>query len=152
MTGKKYEFTDAYLTGIPSIDEEHARLFEIANEVYDLLEDELVTDKYDRIVEMIDELRAYTKTHFANEEAYMERIGFPHIRSERRAHRLFVKKLEEVDMGAIDNSQDAYILEVLDFLTKWLTAHIKGADRRIGLAEGTIRTETMPHDSQHGNG
>ena len=79
MTGKKYEFTDAYLTGIPSIDEEHARLFEIANEVYDLLEDELVTDKYDRIVEMIDELRAYTKTHFANEEAYMERIGFPHI-------------------------------------------------------------------------
>ena len=82
----------------------------------------------------------------------MERIGFPHIWSERRAHRLFVKKLEEVDMGAIDNSQDAYILEVLDFLTKWLTAHIKGADRRIGLAEGTIRTERMPPDSQHGNG
>ena len=136
---KKYEFTDDYLTGIASIDEEHARLFDLTNQVYDLLMDDLVADKYDRIVELIDELREYTKTHFANEEAFMETIEFQHIWSERHAHRSFVKKLEEVDLGTIDESQNDYILEVLDFLAKWLTLHIKGADRRIGIAEGTVK-------------
>lgn len=137
--GKKYEFTEDYLTGIASIDAEHARLFELTNQVYDLLMDDLVADKYDRIIEVMDELREYTKTHFANEEAYMEKMGFQHIWSERRAHKLFVQKLEEVDMSAIDESQNDYILEILDFLAKWLTFHIKGADRRIGVAEGTVK-------------
>ena len=137
--GKKYEFTDDYLTGIDFVDEEHARLFEIANEVYDLLTDDMITDKYDRIVELLDELREYTKTHFAHEEEYMEKMDFQHIWSERRAHKMFVKKLEEVDLSTIDESQDAYIVEVLDFLAKWLTAHIKHADRRIGVAAGTVK-------------
>ena len=53
----KYEFTNDYLTGIEAIDQEHAHLFELANQTYDLLHDELVTDKYDKIVDLINELR-----------------------------------------------------------------------------------------------
>ena len=34
----KYEFTEDYLTGIDTIDQEHARLFEIANQTYDLMQ------------------------------------------------------------------------------------------------------------------
>lgn len=135
----KYEFTDDYLTGIEFIDQEHAHLFEIANEAYDLLTDNLVTDKYDRIVSLLEELREYTKTHFAHEEEYIESIHFQHIWSERHAHILFVKKLEEIDLQKVDDSQDEYILDVLDFLAKWLTGHIKGADKRIGVAAGTIK-------------
>lgn len=134
----KYEFTDDYLTGIEQIDKEHARLFEIANETYELMKNELVTDKYDKIVALLAEMRDYTRTHFEHEEAYMESINYQHIWSERHQHLTFIKRLEDIDLEHLDDSQQAHIEEILDFLTKWLTGHIKGADRRIGVIVGTI--------------
>ncbi len=135
----KYEFTDDYLTGIELIDKEHAHLFEIANETYDLLKNEFVTDKYDRIVALLEELKDYTKTHFAHEEEYMKSINYQYIWSEIHQHRTFEKKLDDIDLKKLDDSQQEYILEILDFLTKWLSGHIKGADRRIGVIAGTIK-------------
>ena len=135
----KYEFTDDYLTGIELIDKEHEHLFEIANETYDLLKNEFVTDKYDRIVALLEELKDYTKTHFAHEEEYMKSINYQYIWSEIHQHRTFEKKLDDIDLKKLDDSQQEYILETLDFLTKWLSGHIKGADRRIGVIAGTIK-------------
>ena len=130
----KYEFTEDFLTGIAFIDQQHARLFELANQTYDLLNDQLVTDKYDRIVDVLGELRDYTKTHFADEEAFMKGINFKYIWSEKHAHLTFIAKLDAIDLDKIDENQQAHILEILDFLAKWLTYHIKGADARIGEA------------------
>lgn len=135
----KYEFTYDYLTGIKLIDKEHEHLFEIANETYDLLKNEFVTDKYDRIVALLEELKDYTKTHFAHEEEYMKSINYQYIWSEIHQHRTFEKKLDDIDLKKLDDSQQEYILEILDFLTKWLSGHIKGADRRIGVIAGTIK-------------
>lgn len=135
----KYEFTDDYLTGIELIDKEHEHLFEIANETYDLLKNEFVTDKYDRIVALLEELKDYTKTHFAHEEEYMKSINYQYIWSEIHQHRTFEKKLDDIDLKKLDDSQQEYILEILDFLTKWLSGHIKGADRRIGVIAGTTK-------------
>ena len=135
----KYEFTDDYLTGIELIDKEHEHLFEIANETYDLLKNEFVTDKYDRIVALLEELKDYTKTHFAHEEEYMKSINYQYIWSEIHQHRTFEKKLDDIDLKKLDDSQQEYILEILDFLTKWLSGHIKGAERRIGVIAGTIK-------------
>jgi len=127
----QYEFTKDFLTGIDFIDKEHAHLFDLANETYDLLHDELVTDKYDRIIDLIEELRDYTKTHFADEEEFMEAIDFKKLWTEKHQHITFVKKLEDIDTQKLDDHQDAYIL---DFLAKWLTGHIQGVDRQIGEA------------------
>lgn len=49
-----YEMKDEYKTGIDFIDEQHARLFEIANEAYNLLNNNFTIDKYDNVVEIID--------------------------------------------------------------------------------------------------
>ena len=48
-----YEFTDDYLTGVEQIDNEHRKLFAIANEAYELLKDNFVSDKYDYILSLI---------------------------------------------------------------------------------------------------
>lgn len=135
----KYEFTNDYLTGIKEIDKEHAHLFELANQTYDLVKNELITDKYDKIVHLLEELRDYTKTHFKHEEEYMEKISYQHIWSERHQHLTFIKKLDDIDLTALDDSQQEHIEEILDFLAKWLQGHIKGADRKIGIAAGTIK-------------
>ena len=53
----KYEFTEEYYTGIPTIDEEHAKLFEIANRAYELLTNQFKLDKYDEIAAVLPLLR-----------------------------------------------------------------------------------------------
>jgi len=131
----KYEFTKDYLTGIDEIDKEHARLFEIANECYDLVMDDEAMDRFDKIVALLDELRSYAATHFANEEAYMERIQYERRFSERYQHLRFIQKLSEIDLDDIDENQQEYLLGILDFLARWLYGHIKVMDCRIPKEE-----------------
>ena len=59
-----YEMKDEYLTGIEQIDLEHKRLFEIAQETYQLKNNEFIPDKYDQIKALFEQLKEYTKMHF----------------------------------------------------------------------------------------
>ena len=127
----KYEFTDDYLTGIASVDAQHSKLFDLTNECYDLVMESTADDKYDHIVAILDELGAYAGTHFAHEEAYMARIGDPHRFSHRALHLRFMKKVSEIDLAAIDENQQEYLLSILDFLAHWLYEHIKGRDCKL---------------------
>ena len=49
QTMKKYELTKEYLTGIDMIDTEHGKLFDLANECYELVMECTDDDKYDKI-------------------------------------------------------------------------------------------------------
>ena len=51
---------EEYYTGIPQIDAEHKRLFEIAESAYELRRNEFIPDKYDNIRDLLEELREYT--------------------------------------------------------------------------------------------
>ncbi|WP_418626934.1 bacteriohemerythrin [Anaerosinus sp.] len=126
-----YEFTDDYLTGVEQIDNEHRKLFAIANEAYELLKDNFVSDKYDYIREILEELRGYTKTHFAHEEEYMDEIQYRRRFSQKIQHAEFIKKLEDIDLDRIDENQQETLLEILDFLANWLVSHIKKSDTLI---------------------
>ena len=130
----KYEFTKDYHTGIDFIDEEHAKLFEIANRAYDLLTNQFVTDKYDAIVAVLEELRDYTKYHFNHEEEYMKSINYPKRFSQLHQHTQFINKLESYNLKEIDVNQQEGLLEILDFLALWLQSHINGMDKKIGEA------------------
>lgn len=130
----KYEFTKDYHTGIDFIDEEHAKLFEIANHAYDLLTNQFVTDKYDAIVAVLEELKDYTKYHFNHEEEYMKSINYPKRFSQLHQHTQFINKLESYNLKEIDVNQQEGLLEILDFLALWLQSHIKGMDKKIGEA------------------
>ena len=130
----KYEFTKEYHTGIDFIDEEHAKLFEIANRAYDLLTNQFVTDKYDAIVAVLEELRNYTKYHFNHEEEYMKSINYSKRFSQLHQHTQFINKLESYNLKEIDVNQQEGLLEILDFLALWLQGHIKGMDKKIGEA------------------
>ena len=127
----KYELTKEYLTGIEMIDTEHGKLFDLANECYDLVMDDAAVDRFDRIVALLEELRAYAATHFAHAEEYMERIQYERRFSERYQHLRFIQKLSEINLDDIDENQQEYLLNILDFLARWLYGHIKVMDCRI---------------------
>jgi hemerythrin len=126
-----YEMKPEYYTGIKFIDDEHTKLFSIANECYELLTNQFLPDKYDYIMHVINELKDYTKYHFQHEEEYMDRIGYKRILSQKVAHQDFIDKINEVDSSNIDENQKESLLELVDFLNTWLIEHIFEKDKLI---------------------
>lgn len=122
---------DEYCIGIDKIDNQHKHLFEIGNRAYDLLNDQFRLDKYDRIVEIIEELRQYTIYHFKSEEEYMQSISYKKFFSQKVQHDYFIKKINEVDLSEIDENQDAYLNDLLAFVFEWILKHILEEDKMI---------------------
>jgi hemerythrin len=127
-----YEMKPEYYTGIDFIDQEHTKLFAIANEAYELLTNQFIPDKYDYIMQVINELKDYTKYHFSHEEEYMNSIGYRRIFSQKVSHNEFIDKLDEYDSNNIDENQKESLLELIDFLNSWLVNHILKSDTLIG--------------------
>lgn len=129
-----YEMKKEYFTGIELIDSEHSQLFDYANQIYELLHAEFVPDKYDNILVILDELRDYTKKHFADEEAYMESIHYKKIFSQKIQHQAFIEELDNIDLENISEveNQDEIISKMLIFVTDWLKSHILELDTQIG--------------------
>ena len=130
-----FTFTDKYKTDIQLVDDEHRQLFEIIKEANDLIFQELLHDKYDKIIELLSELKDYTEFHFSDEEKLMEKIGYPGLEAQQRAHAAFIEKLVNIDLNTlddIDNNQQEYLTELINFLLGWLSNHILGSDKKIG--------------------
>ena len=96
-----------------------------------MLKEEFVSDKYDQIMRILQELREYTIKHFTDEEAYMESIDYPALFIQKAQHKSFVEKLEELDHMNLDEDQDKIIEDLLTFLTDWLINHIMKVDKLI---------------------
>ncbi len=134
QTEDQFAFTDKYRTGIELVDDEHKRLFEIIKDTNDVIHTELLHDKYDEIMRLLAELREYTEVHFSDEEAMMERIHYPDIAAQKRAHSAFVGRLVEIDLSeldAMDDNQEEYLQDLIQFLLSWLSNHILGMDKKI---------------------
>lgn len=124
-------FDDTFKTGISLIDEEHKTLFDIIGKVYTTIQTELVHDKYDAILDILDELKEYTRIHFTDEENYMREIGYDGLAYQEMLHQKFIDKLEELDLEDVDDNQEAYLYDFLGFLQNWLVNHILKVDMLI---------------------
>lgn len=122
---------EKYVLGIEDIDEQHKRLFDIVGEAYALLKNEFYIDKYDKIIELIEELKDYTVFHFDYEEEYMKKIGYKKYFSHIVEHKDFVDKVNGLDLKKIDANQDEYILSILEFAVEWIDIHIMQKDKQI---------------------
>ena len=130
-----FAFTEEYHTGIAFVDEEHKRLFEIIRETDEVIHAELLHDKYDQILRILEELRDYTEMHFQDEEAYMKRIGYEGLEAQKIAHNAFVEKLKEINLEDVDDHQEQYLEELIDYLLGWLIHHILKTDKLIPVSE-----------------
>ncbi len=136
QTDDQFAFTDKYMTGIELVDDEHRRLFEIIKDTNDVIHAELLHDKYDEIMRLLADLREYTEVHFHDEEELMKRIKYPKLDAQKRAHSAFVERLIEIDLSdldAMDDNQQEYLTDLIQFLLSWLSNHILGMDKQIGV-------------------
>lgn len=131
------EFTDAYLTGIQLVDDEHRELFRIINDINKIVRDYSVADQYDALQVIFARLIDYTEEHFRDEEEYMESIRYEGLAVERRAHEGFVNKLKSIQSNPdkIDEDPQKYMERLVEFLLRWLVLHILYLDKKIPKLE-----------------
>ena len=123
-----FKMEEKYKIGVPHIDEEHKKLFEIGEQAYQLLKNPYDMDKYDKIVFVIEKLKEYTVYHFCSEERYMESINYKRLFTQKIDHAEFIEKVNSVDLTKIDENQDEAIMGILTFLNDWLISHILEKD------------------------
>lgn len=120
------EWKDDYLVDVRVIDNQHKRLVDLLNKLFDSMVAGM--DK-SVIVAVLDDLIHYTKTHFTTEEMYFERFNYVATKSHIAEHVKFVDQIKEFKQdfedGKISVSQ-----EVVDFLKNWLLSHIGGSDKQ----------------------
>jgi hemerythrin len=123
------EWKDEYELGIPLIDEQHKKLFDIAGDAQELLLMPKSMDKFDEIATIIDELRAYVEFHFEAEQGIMEKIRFPKYFSHKFEHQALIKKMNELDIHNIDDDQQNQLLNIVTLIIDWITEHVLEKDK-----------------------
>ena len=66
------KYTNDCVLGIEVLDEDHKYLFKLLEEVHELLNNDFLLDRHDKIVDIIRQLENYAEEHFSREEKYME--------------------------------------------------------------------------------
>lgn len=120
---------------IPEMDDEHKVLIGLMNELHRLNEAQA---PFGDQLRALDKLVSYTTKHFADEEAYMERIGFPGLRIHKGVHRQLLEKLAAHAASARASRKLPDDLFV--FFKMWLSAHIRGVDTKYALHARTAKS------------
>ncbi|HBC96545.1 MAG TPA: bacteriohemerythrin [Clostridium sp.] len=126
-----FDWKDEYSCGIKRIDDEHKKLFGIGNSIYKLATDENRLDYFDRILDLVDDLKDYTAYHFKDEEKVMSMYDYPGYEEQKRVHDRFINKIQNLDLEEIDENQQDAVLKLLNFIYNWITNHILGMDLKI---------------------
>lgn len=123
-----FEWNSIYSIGVAQYDDQHKRLFAIAQKLY-----EAMSSGQGRAVlnDIFDELVEYTRTHFASEEALMVRYGYPDYTIHRQQHEELTQQVLEL-REKYRSGQIALSITVMNFLKDWLRNHIYDSDKRYG--------------------
>lgn len=125
-----FEWKDRYKLNIEEIDKQHQKLFEIGARVYDLTRLDSAYDRYDEIMEVIQELLDYTQYHFKYEEELLEKYKYQHLATHIKEHNYFVGKIKSLLSRDIDEAQMETLQDIVDFLSEWISTHIMFEDRK----------------------
>ncbi|MCB9497167.1 MAG: hemerythrin family protein [Fibrobacteria bacterium] len=120
---------DEYLTSIGSIDEQHQRLFELINAIYDMMR---LGRGAESIAAALSDLTEYTRFHFGSEETLMSETGFSSREAHAAEHVRLLDEIRELRHRILDGSTVMTMNEMY-FLKDWLLNHFTGADQ--GLAK-----------------
>lgn len=110
------------------IDEQHKKLFEIGQRLYDLIASRGDYDRFDEIMVIFDELSEYVKYHFEFEEKQLEKYGYSNLETHKMEHYFFMKKINRERERDIDSAQKDTLLRLVKFVSDWIMQHILRED------------------------
>ena len=116
--------------GVNHIDDQHKVWFEKANELFEAGKEKRAKEYINTLIDFLDD---YTKQHFRDEEAYMQRINYPEIEAQKRAHASFINDLAKLKNDYNDAGGNiVVIINANKMVIDWLKNHIRNMDKKIG--------------------
>jgi hemerythrin len=122
-----FDWKAEYAVGHPQIDSQHKRLYQLAADLHSAM----VGGKAKDVLNVtLNNLIAYTKGHFANEERLMQMNHYPDYAKHKVLHDALTARVisfqKEFAAGRTSLSVD-----LLKFLSDWLRHHIGETDRKL---------------------
>jgi hemerythrin-like metal-binding protein len=121
-------WNDRYSVGVKTIDQQHAGLFAIVNELHDAM---MKGKAQSAAGPLLDKLMKYTVEHFAYEERMMQAANYPGLVAHRAHHTDLTRQVGDF-MTRYKRGDGAVNIELLRFLSDWLTKHIQQEDKQYG--------------------
>lgn len=123
-------WTPSLAVGVNMIDEQHKTWFDKAEKLFEAGKKGQAKEY---IGELLDFLDSYTKKHFADEEKYMLRIGYPGYKEQKKAHTAFIAQLDKLAKDyKTSGGNITVIVNANQLVINWLTKHISNMDKKLG--------------------
>jgi hemerythrin len=120
------QWSSALSVSVKEIDDQHVKLIQMINNLDTAMQSGQGKTK---VGEILAEMLNYTKSHFAMEERYFEKFGYPDAPAHKAEHQKFIVEVakfkQDFESGALGLS-----IKVLSFLSDWLRGHIMGVDKK----------------------
>ena len=113
--------------GIDVIDEHHRYLFDLINDLFEVVAHKRGAREVARLIKALD---AYAKVHFRAEEQMMDHYGYHGIGRQLDQHHAFEEKIREFYEELHANPFVAQF-DVLSYMRDWLIHHILVEDRQL---------------------
>jgi len=114
------EWRKGFQVNIEQVDQEHQHLFTLVKAL-----------SLDSVQETVEELLDYVVVHFSNEQALMEKSGYPGFEQHLKLHEDFATHVADF-LGNGEEWTEDRVQELRRFLNKWLVGHIMTHDLRFG--------------------
>ena len=114
--------------GVGIIDEQHKGLVDLINELNAAMRQRR-SDSV--LVGVLERLKQYTVKHFATEEEFFDKFGYPDSAAHKKAHHELVQKVLDFE-AELKSGRAKVTMEIMRFLKDWLVGHIMGTDKRYG--------------------
>jgi hemerythrin len=122
-----FQWSEAYSVGHPDIDRQHQKLFQLAEQLHAAM----TAGKGKQCLSTtLNNLVAYTKRHFADEEILMQSSRYPFYRQHKAEHQGLTDRVVQFQR-TFEADQAPVTVELLQFLSNWLTHHIGTVDRKV---------------------
>jgi hemerythrin len=134
--------TDDLMTGIKAIDDQHRRLFDCANAVF-AIRDENAEERV--VLDTVRSVIAYTIYHFRAEEFAMVEQAFPDQKRHLDQHKALLARVATLRRLVEDVAPITAVLSGLQMLLdEWVRYHIKLSDKAFARYVATTSTGRRP--------
>jgi len=118
------------LVGVAEIDGQHKKLVEIVNTMHDGLS---VGKAKEILGKVLDELVAYTVSHFSTEERIMTAQKYEGYEKHKAEHTKLIEDVSDF-VQKFKAGKSMISIELMNFLKDWLSKHILETDKKLGAA------------------
>ena len=124
------EWEKKYETGEERIDKQHQNLFQMINNVEQMLKMPQVEEE--KLKDVLRFLTNYTRIHFVYEEFCMARVKCPLAEKNMVAHDKFMEALKDVERRfRSEGASRALLVDIYDMASEWLVKHICKIDTEL---------------------